>query len=367
MKLLLSLALLLIQTPTKWTAPFKDVGLPAEPAPYLDLMKDKQELVKLDGDTLSFLFKSKQEKVDLLCNLNLQFKKIPDSDVWIARAQMPDWDKAFFDYSFVEGGYQPGTRATYKTWRGEKAPPLPERAEVLKGTLKEYTIKSKELGEDRKITVYIPPHAPKNLPAIFMADGQGSEGLIRQMEPLILKGKIRPIAIIATHAGAYKGDRSKGYDMNKDFRAREYLKMADPDQYAKHLRFFCDEVVPWATKEFDLSNKREDRAIQGYSNGGAFAATAAVDRPEVFGYSLPFSVAAFDRAAFKDSLTGKKLPKFYFAAGTLETFIAGTQDANKILIEHGESPVIEAYVSGHDMAMWSLALVKYVQSIFPAK
>lgn len=368
MSLLLASALVLSQTvQNRWVAPYSVLEVPVDPKPFVERMRDKKEDVYLDGDKLTFLYKSKEAKVELLCGLQLDLKKIPATDLWIAQAKMADWDRAFFNYYFADGGYKMGERLNFVAWAGPKAPAMPQPVAELKGTVKEVQIPSKALGEERKLTVYLPPGPSKGLPAIYMADGQGAAGYAKILEPLILQKKVRPVALIGVHCGDYKGDRAKAYDPELDFRAKEYLKMVDEKTYAKNLEFFCGEAVRWATKEYGLSDKVEDRAIQGVSNGGAFATTAAVDRAGVFGYAMPFSVAANDREAFKKSVVGKKLPKFYFAAGTLETFIRGTKDAHEILSAEKFSTVNESYVSGHDMVMWNIAFLKYVHVIFPAK
>lgn len=368
MNLLIATAILLSPTQLpRWQAPYKVMDVPADALPYAQLLGDKKEQIVLQGDKLTFLYKSKEEKVDLMTGLQLELKRIPNSDIWFAQAQMENWDKAFFNYFFAEGGYKPGTRAAFTSWAGANAPKAPLPIEKIAGTLKDIKIKSKALNEERGITVYLPPGNHKNLPAVYIADGQAVTYYGRILEPLILAKKVRPVALIGVHCGDYKGDRSKVYDMNLDFRAKEYLKQADKETYAKHLEFFCHEAVDWATKEYGLSTKVEDRAVQGVSNGGAFATTAPVDRPGVFGFAMPFSVAAYDQDEYKKDIKGKKLPKFYFAAGTLETFIRGTNAADSMLKAEGCSTTNDTYVSGHDMVMWNIAFLKYMQIIFPAR
>lgn len=369
MSLLLASILLLSQTAQpQWAAPFKALDIPADPKPYLERMRDKKEEVYVEGDRLTFLYKSTAEKVDLLSGIQLNLKKFPATDLWIAQAQMADWDRAFFNYVFVDGGFKTGLAVKLQTWSGPKAPAAPKPVPVtqLKGTVSMARIQSKALGEERTVTVYLPPNPGKDLPAIYMADGQGASGYAGILEPLILAKKVRPVALIGVHSAPYKGKPGEPYAPELDFRAKEYLKMVDKDTYAKSLEFFCGEVVPWATKEYNLSSKVEDRAIQGVSNGAAFATTAPVDRPGVFGYAMPFSVAAYDQPAFKQEIVGKTLPRYYFAAGTLEGFIRATNAAHEILTAADFSSVNESYVSGHDGVMWNIAFLKYVQVIFPA-
>ena len=71
--------------------------------------------------------------------------------------------------------------------------------------------------------------------------------------------------------------------------------------------------------------------IGAFSNGVAFALTASVDAEDVYGASIPLSIAAYDRDAFMKSATNKQLPRYFMAAGELESFVVGTKDAAKIV------------------------------------
>ena len=183
------------------------------------------------------------------------------------------------------------------------------------------------------------------------------------LEPLILAGKLRPLIVVGVLNGPYQGDRAKPYDIKADLRACEYLPGVDDVRFAKHEKFFCEEVRSWAETELGASKLPEDRAVQGVSNGGRFAVEMGMRHPELFGHVFGFSVAA---TSDSDGLTAVarlktaavKPPRFYLAAGKWEPSfhrltlrLAGELKKLNVPVEFASR------VSGHDDAMWRQELV----------
>lgn len=366
--LLVPLLLLSVAPPAQktWKPPYAVLDKPTDADLYAQRLEKTGRNVFLDGGLLTFVYRSKAESVQLVNMMEMKLQRVEGTDLWIAQATMESWKGAFFSYSFVEGGLKRGMRLDLKTFRAPGAPEQPFATKKLLGTVETYTFRSEALGEDRSVTVYLPPGAPKGIPAVYITDGAGCRGFAEVLEPLILAKRVRPVAIVGVHDGGFRGEPGN-YDPAKDFRAKEYLKMVDAERYAQHLRYFCDEVVPWAEAKFGLSSKRSDRAVEGYSNGGAFVTTATADRPEVFGNAMAYSVAAFEPEALKTAVARKDLPRMFFTAGTLEIFVRGTTEAYGIVKSQGARASFSTYKSGHDPAMWSLAFAKDVQTIFPSE
>ncbi len=164
-------------------------------------------------------------------------------------------------------------------------------AKDLKGVDKMLELESKALGEKRKIKIYLPPghDRAKSYPVIYAADGMTNAEIL---EPLILAGKVRPIVVVGVLSGTYQGDRAQPYDIKRDLRACEYLPEIDPARFAKHEKFFCDEVRAWAEKELGATRNQNERAIHGVSNGARFAVEMGMRHPELFGHVFAFSVAS---------------------------------------------------------------------------
>lgn len=317
--------------------------------------------VRIEKDILSVVAQGKENPLVLPDWMNIPMTQVQGSDIWVGRAILSDWRSLFFTYEVKDG-----ERRISRVFWGPRAPHHEEAKGRLKGTIKEFKIPSVTLSEDRVITVYMPPGNPVGVPAVYAADGT-AEGYARVLEPLILAKKVRPCAIIGVHNGGYRGDSKAPFDFAKDFRAKEYLKIYDPERYNQHLKFFADEVPKWAEHEFRLSTGRDNRIITGFSNGGAFALTAAVDRPEVFAASMAFSIAAHNPTEVEKDMVGKDLPHFYIVAGALESFSLGTERMAGILKKHGAKVDFNTYLTGHDWEMWKIAFGRYMTKALPAR
>lgn len=350
-----------------WKAPYEILPVPASADVLQATLGDKEEGVFLDGDVLTILRREKGNGVAVTGGIQLPLNRIPGSDLFVLQLKMANWQDAFFTYEFVSSNdsvtIHQVKKLTFKIWRGSRAPAALEKTDDFKGKIVERTIHSKALNEDRKLSIYIPPGAPnKGLKAIFMADGQGCRQFAQYLEPLILEHKIAPAAIVGVYSGDYLGDRTKPFDPLKDLRMLEYAEGWDRGRFDKHMTFFTKEVPAWATKEYGISSLRADRAVFGFSNGGAFSAAAAVIRPEVFGYAMPFSMGILPTEPKPNS----PMPELYFVAGTLETFSRSTGKFYEKTRGWGAKAHFDLYVSGHDPEMWTQGLVKDVQLIFPA-
>ena len=234
--------------------------------------------------------------------------------------------KGTFSYAFSPGKkgdppFQPGRPLNFAVWTGPLAPKVPAVAKELKGVEKMLDLESKNLGETRKVKIYLPPShdRSRSYPVIYAADGMTNGEIL---EPLILAGRIRPLIVVGVLNGKYQGDPAKPYEIKKDIRACEYLPGVDDDRFAKHERFFCEEVRSWAEAELGASRETAERAVQGVSNGGRFAVEIGMRDPELFGSVFGFSVASNseseDMTARARVLAGKT-PRFFLAAGKWET------------------------------------------------
>ncbi|RYG40402.1 hypothetical protein EON79_22660, partial [bacterium] len=293
---MLSPLLLLLSTGVpaapEWQRPFSELPPP----------KNSSELARVPmgasrkGTTLTFLTRAKTPSVTFLGGLGFRpMHNIAGSDLWILRFRMPDWSSAIVTYALLDTNNDPIVSGV---WRGPKAPTY-TRTTRLTGTLIARTLTSESLGEPRNLHIYLPPKRAaadrEPLPAFFLADGQDCEQFARALEPPIVARKVTPCAIVGVDSGSYRGiDPHEDYVETRDDRARDYLWPVDPPRFDRHLRFFVDEVGAYAATEFGISRRRKDRAVVGFSNGGAFCVTVARMRPEAFATSIPMSPAIQD-------------------------------------------------------------------------
>lgn len=356
------LATLVAQTREKeWAPPYENLPITLDSKEIEQHLAGKPSAVWQEGEVLNIVYRAKEDPVQVVPGIDEPMKRIPGTDLVALQLKMANWDEALLGLLFLGKDARSVNMRDMLVFRGSKAPEPPVRAETLQGTVKEYTLKSAALGEDRKVSVYLPPNAPKTgLPAFYLADGEGCDGFASVLEPLILAHKVRPAAIIGPHSGGYRGSYEH-YDQKLNFRSKEYIPGQDPEWYAKHMTFFTSEVVDWAGKEFGLSARPEDRCVVGASNGGDFAVEAGLQHPEVFKQSIGLSMAG-ERKKLDYPNTGD----FFLATGTLERPNKTTHQFVDAGSKAGLKIKLDEYVSGHDTLMWWLAFTRFAQQIFPA-
>jgi hypothetical protein len=309
------------------------------------LLGGKTSVISLRGDVLTLAFRGAGGSAKVSGSIQCALDRVADADVWALQLRMPHWDQAFLSALFMaEQGAPSGILASIRptataeaTFRGRGAPAKPAAVRRLRGALTTAMVPSQLLDAPREISVYLPPgRAVGPVPVLYMTDGQDLPAFAAIVEAMIESGRLRPTAIIAEHAGRYRGDSSATYDPRLDDRSREYLPVVDPPHFARHMRFFIEELLPWAERQYGLSTARADRAAMGYSNGAAFVAQLGLRHPEMFATVMPFSLG--DEMSATGELRGDpaSLPRFLFAGGELEPpFLARTRAASARLTAQG--------------------------------
>jgi enterochelin esterase-like enzyme len=345
-------------------APYKILSLPVDPASLVKSVDNIDTAVWVDKDLLNIVHRDPRESVRISGSLQLPMLRVPGTDVWILQLEMKGWESAFFSYEFLATGANDGVVAPVANFRGSQAAELPQMLETLQGSLFERTIYSRFLNEARKITVYVPSGAKRRrLPVLFMADGASTGGFARSLEPLMLAGHAASFAIVGIHSPASDWVPGEAIDVIRDRRSQEYLSGVSPEAYARHMSFFIEEVVPWASREYDVSSARRNRAVFGFSSGAAFAVAAAAQHPEVFANALAFSIGYSQLPASGSGL----LPRFLLIAGELEPdFVANTRIVRDILAGWGAEVSFNVYLSGHDPLMWQTGLCHVIPRVFPS-
>lgn len=365
---LFAIALAALSAPSplqdSWKKPYTITDLPATVVAFCsELPAEGEGKLWREGDLLKAVYRGKADSVRLTGGIQEPMTRFKDSDVWGVQFQYGEWDRALVAYAFQAEPMPAGFKFQFKNWTGPEGPRIPAGVEILEGRMVDKSFKTDLLEHEGKVHVYVPPGESRDLAYVVMADGQAAEAYAKSLEPLILSQKVRPLAIIGIESGPYFGDFKDGYDMNKDYRAKEYLSQADPQTFANHLKWVTEEVIPWARNEFHLSGQREDAGIFGFSNGGSFAVEAAGRRADVFGLAFPFS-AGFPP---EHQHSAGPVARFYFAAGALESFSARTKLAVEAVKKWGAEAEYEEYIAGHDSTMWQVAFLKAVQKAFPPK
>ena len=340
------------------------------PEELIQKLGNRSEAIIHDADIVSFLFRTDAAKTGLSTVWDIPFKKQGRSGPNIGQVKIVDSDRLLLSYSFTENDENGMLNQSH--YRGPNAPEIPQSVTQLTGRHIKYQINSKHLGEPRKFEVYLPKTDPKTvpdspLPVVYLTDGSVLSAYVGAIDWKIQNGLIAPIVVVGVNNGGYIGNREKEFSSDYDHRAQEYLAGLGSDRYALHKQFLHDEVIPFVEKTHGVSSDRKDRVLSGFSNGGAYALTAATDNPEMFADVFAYSVAYFDPTALREVVTKNEasLPRFRFAAGTLESFMGGTKRAHELLSEFKVDTEIRSYVAGHDQLMWMVALIEDLEDRFP--
>ena len=304
-----------------------------------------------EGDELTFVYQGKADEVRVCCGIQLPMQPVPDSDLWVLTVQFPNLSQAVLSYRFVamRNGQPVGNPTDFGVWRGAQAPAPVQRAASLQGQIKQYTLHSDALGEQRELTVYLPPDSTSAPPSavIYIADGQAVPEFAAVLEPRITDGSLPSILLVGVHAA-----ESSFNHPSQDLRAQEYLpgEEFNPARFAAHARFFVDEVRAWSEKELPAPNDRQQRAVFGFSNSGVFAAAMGIRHPDIYGHTLAFSIGVEPGEV---TTPPKEASEFFLVAGTLEEgFQSTTGGFAQMLERQGVTYVYRVRVCGHDYNMW---------------
>ncbi len=354
-----------VQDPaTPSTAPFEIVSPPADSARLIAGLGRQAEGVWLDDDVLWLATSNPGGPWKTTGGIPVTLTQVDGTNIWAVGLRWDRWPEAFMKVAFL-GDDLPAGPLKYLSWRGERAPTPPAQADP--GKTESFQLPGPVPGSERTITVVLPPNHDGDdpLPAIVLADGQSAEAWGRVIAALVLEGKARPLAVVGVHSGTYEGDRGLPYDPQLDVRAREYLEGFDQERFAAHLDWMIETVLPEAARRYAISLRREDLAVAGFSNGGAFAASAALRRGDVFGTALAMSVGVPPEA--KPRAEDAPVARFFFAAGELEhRFLNHTQITRDRVHAAGGETMLVQYVAGHDAEMWKLAMSRFVPLMFPS-
>jgi len=286
-------------------------------------------------------------------------------DVWTASFRVEDPDTVLLSYGFytAEGNGYRNLSPEPRTFRGPRAPEPPPRSEELAGTFFKLPFQSVVLGETRELTVYLPPGyvSGETYPVVYMTDG-GGRSYASYLDALVQSGELRPTILI----GLPPGKRRPGDAPELDRRANEYLVGADDEAFGLHEEFFVYEVRTLIEDRYGAARERELRAVAGYSNGAAFALSAARRNPHAYGHVIALSFGWQPEAAEWERVEAEDAPRVQLACGRLEpSFRKTTVALHERLVGRGLSVEFTERNSGHDAAMWHEELAHAVRRAFP--
>ncbi|MEH7073762.1 alpha/beta hydrolase [Neobacillus drentensis] len=188
--------------------------------------------------------------------------------------------------------------------------------EFPKGSVKERTIYSEELGEDIQLLVYLPANFSPlyKYSLLITQDGQDYFQLgriARLADELLFQREIENLIIVGI---PYKDveDRYKKYHPNGS-------------QNQQYIRFLAHTLVPFLDKEFPTYHMGSTRALIGDSLGGTVSLMTAIQYPHTFGKVLLQSPYVDETILNSvESFSEGQLLQLYHVIGNQETAVPTT-------------------------------------------
>jgi enterochelin esterase-like enzyme len=182
--------------------------------------------------------------------------------------------------------------------------------EFPRGTIKEHTFLSLELGEEMLLLIYL----PANYSLLIAQDGRdyfqlGKIG--RLADEFLFEREIENIIIVGV---PYKdvADRRRKYHPNGD-------------QNRQYIRFLAHELVPFLDQEFPTYHMGSTRALIGDSLGATVSLVTALQYPHTFGKALLQSPYV-DNSVLEavSAFSEEQLLEIYHVVGTEEMEVSMT-------------------------------------------
>jgi hypothetical protein len=248
--------------------------------------------LEVRGDTALFFARSATPEVMIFGTFTAPMERVGTTDLWASRFRMASLERGMIKFMASAGG-KPLSPPESIDWHGPGAPAVPKPVAKIKGTIVKRALWSDALKETRRIRVYLPPGYSKQrkYKTLYMGDGTFVDGWMTFIEPLIERRVIPPIVVVGAEEGqtGVVEDRSS---LGVEIRAADYLPAYEGagDRFDRHMRFFTQELIPFAEREYALAKGRANRVIEGQSNSATFAREVALRHPELFKTALAFSI-----------------------------------------------------------------------------
>ncbi|MBP3373243.1 MAG: esterase [Bacteroidaceae bacterium] len=249
--------------------------------------------------------------------------------------------------------------------------------DVPHGTLARVWYDSPTLGQQRRMTVYLPAayDGKKKFPVMYLLHGHGGDetawgdlGRTSQiMDNLIAEGKCVPMIVVMPNGNptcnAAPGWWHEGmYTPNGNAFNERGAKASMEESFM--------DIVNFVDKHYKTIRKRSARAVTGLSMGGGHTFGISYRYPEVFDYYGLQSAAARIKkgdAQFDDQMTRlfASSPRLYWIAIGKEDFLMRmNNDLRNYLDEHQYSYEYYENDGGHIWRNWRIYLSMFAQKIF---
>lgn len=253
--------------------------------------------------------------------------------------------------------------------------------DVKHGSVHKVWYDSKEMGLQRRMTVYTPAGydtSDRRYPVLYLLHGMGGDEnawselgrAIQILDNMIAAGDAEPMIVVMPNGNAgleaAPGESSLG--MVQPFTNLPKAKASFPEHFP--------EIVNYVDKNYRTISDKNGRAITGLSMGGGHSFEISKNNPDMFDYIGLFSAAVRmpgeNRADMKDNSTIEALktlfaknPKLYYIAIGKDDFLLElNNEYRKILDGIGAPYVYIESDGGHIWRNWRDYLTDFLPRLF---
>ena len=243
-----------------------------------------------------------------------------------------------------------------------------EEQAVPHGVVHQHWYQSKTTGNARGLFVYTPPgydsNAKKKYPVLYLLHGAGDSEHAwieagkanRLADNLIASGKMKPMLIVMPNGFAT-------FQANK---LKSEVKKPEISAFEKDL---LSDIIPYIQESYNVSAKREKRAIAGLSMGGRQAVTIGLTNLEDFSYVAGFSAAVRNTSEDKrvSSVLSKpkevnaKLNLFWMGCGRQDWLFDTNNKFSEMLSQKGIDHTFYPTEGTHNWHVW----IPYLYEVLP--
>ncbi len=241
---------------------------------------------------------------------------------------------------------------------------------VPHGEVRVVWYESKSVGGERSFRVYTPPGyetSKTRYPVLYLLHGSGQNendwtevGCANFiLDNLIAKQQAKPMLIVMPF----------GHPQPSHLSGEAPPSGVSPSAFADDL---LDQIIPTVEKSFRVSAKADDRALAGLSMGGGQTVSIGLTHLDKFhsigvfsaGSNTTDPVKQFPDLLSDAAATNEKMKVIWICAGDKDFALAGAQNLDKILTDHGIKYSFSTTPGVHEWKVWRYSLDQFTHLLF---
>lgn len=243
-----------------------------------------------------------------------------------------------------------------------------ERPGIGRGKVDTITYASKEVGTNRKATIYTPPgfSTKKKYPVLYLLHGIGGdekEWLNGGRPQVILDNlyadkKLEPMIVVMPNGRAMPDDRAVG----------NIFDSAKVRAFASFENDLLNSLIPFIEKKYPVLKDQQSRAIAGLSMGGGQSLNFGLGNPDKFAWVGGFSSAPNTKTPQElvpnPEDAKKKLKLLFISCGDKDNLIRISERTHNYLTQQGVPHIYYIEPGVHDFKVWKNGLYLFSQFLF---